>query len=1337
MRLAVRICASVTLLVVALAAGGRAQESDLASPTEPTLYLVATAHLDTQGRWTIQDVIRDCIPTTLERNFALLDRYPGYVFNFEGAFRYGLIKEYYPEHYRRLKAYVAAGRWKVAGSWLDAVDVNIPAPESLIRHALYGNGFFQREFGQVSRDVFLPDGFGFAFSLPAVAAHCGLLGFSTQRLPRTAAAGMPFDIGLWEGVDGSRLIAALDPGPYATGLDHDLSSDSTWIAAIEEQTVRSGHSIGYTYFGTGDRGGAPSEASVSWMERSLNGAGPLVVRPAASDQLARDLTRSLKGDLAIGLRPGIPLGSLDRLPNYRGELRITDQGVGAYTSQAAMKRWNRKNELLASAAEPAAVMAHWLGAQRYPHATLHEAWKRFLWHQFHDDLNGTSIPEAYVFSWNDQLISMNQFAEVLRASAGAVSRAMDTQVRNGQGLLVYNPLSIPREDIVVAQVRFPQGIPREVRIYDYDDREIPAQSRPLDDGRVEVVFLAQAPPFGFALYQLRGSHIPNPHNTGLRADRSMLENHRYRVGLDRAGDIVSIYDKSAGRELLSGPLQLQIITDRPEEWPAREIDYADLMAAPRHLVGRPATINVLEDGPARVTLEVERRTAGSTFRQRISLAAGDAGNQVVIANEIDWRTPGALVKAAFPLAVANETTTYDLRLGTIERPVNRPELYEVPAQRWADLTDRDGTYGVAILNESRYGWDRPDERTLRLTLVRTPAVNERWDRLRDQETQDFGRHHTTFALCGHTGDWREGAVPWEAERLNQPLRAFQVPSHRGWLGKRFSFVEVSPPTVAVRALKLAEEGDEIVIRLQEIAGQPVDEVLVRFAAPVATFREINGAEESLASPPSGEGTVAGPAALQHGAIRLSLGAYQPRTLALRLEAPAKLLDRAEMVPVALPFNVDGISNANDPTDGDFDGRGHSLDGDLLPGILSRQGVAFRTGPRKPGWANMVACQEQRIAIPQGEFDRLYLLAAAIDGDRMATFTIEPRFVENYTTDLWIQDWSEPIGQWNSRVQGDRRITDPARIAPAYLKPATVAWVGTHRHDGLGQTEPYVATNLFRYTIELPHETSTVVLPNDDRVRILAVTAGRNPNDVARPTQPIIAPTQRIYVGIHAPRWDFIDVTQVTLSTPVPDATIHYTLDGSPPQAGSPLYTEPITLTETTSVKARAFTDGMDNDYVAEATFVRQAPRPPSGAAALQAGLRCHYYEGEWDSLPDPADLTSQREAIVPAVGIPDFARPENFLLVFEGLLEVPRKGIYTFSLAPDDGSVLEIGGECIVGSDGLRGELERRNNVALLPGTHPVRLLYFQRSGEAALQLSWEGPRLPRESVPVSAWSLH
>ena len=199
--------------------GGDAPKPQTDLSKDKTLYVVSTAHLDTQWNWTIQDTIRGHVPNTLRGNFAHFEKFPHYVFSFEGAFRYMLAKEYYPADYARLKGYVAKGRWAVAGSFVDACDVNIPSPESLIRQVLFGNGYFRREFGKTSRDVFLPDCFGFGYALPSIAAHCGVKGFSSQKLTWGCWTNIPFsNIGRWIGPDGASVVAVLQPGAYNSSV---------------------------------------------------------------------------------------------------------------------------------------------------------------------------------------------------------------------------------------------------------------------------------------------------------------------------------------------------------------------------------------------------------------------------------------------------------------------------------------------------------------------------------------------------------------------------------------------------------------------------------------------------------------------------------------------------------------------------------------------------------------------------------------------------------------------------------------------------------------------------------------------------------------------------------------------------------------------------------------------------------------------------------------------------------------------------------------------------------------------------------------------------------------
>ncbi|MGH9665343.1 MAG: alpha-mannosidase, partial [Bryobacteraceae bacterium] len=494
---------------------------------QPTLYVVGYAHLDTQWRWEYPQVIREYIPKTMRDNFALFEKYPHYIFNFTGANRYRMMKEYYPADYARVKQYVAQGRWFPAGSSVEEGDVNAPSAESLIRQILYGNEFFRREFGKASAEYMLPDCFGFPAYLPSILAHAGIEGFSTQKLtwgsaapvggansPEDTPPGIPFNVGIWDGPDGHSVLAALNPGSYGSRVTDDLGKDPQWLTRVNLDGKIGGLFTDYHYYGTGDTGGAPDENSVKMVEESVTGSGPLRVVSSDADQMFLDIVKS---DRASGL------------PHYKGDLELTNHSAGSLTSEAYQKRWNRKNELLADAAEKASVAAAWLGGRPYPIHRLNRAWNLVMGGQFHDIMAGTATPKAYEYSWNDDVIAMNQFANVLTDATAAIASGMNTAGK-GVSLVVYNPLSIAREDVVEANVYFSNGLPKAVRVTGPDGKPVPAQVEAGNGGAAKVVFLAIAPSVGYAVYDVQAA-ASSAASSPLKVTESSLENARYRIRL--------------------------------------------------------------------------------------------------------------------------------------------------------------------------------------------------------------------------------------------------------------------------------------------------------------------------------------------------------------------------------------------------------------------------------------------------------------------------------------------------------------------------------------------------------------------------------------------------------------------------------------------------------------------------------------------------------------------------------------------------------------------------------------------------------------------------------------
>lgn len=1019
-------------------------------------YLVSDAHFDSQWNWDVQRSIIEYIPKTLDQNLFLLAKYPDYVFNFEGGIKYDWMKEYYPHQYELIKQYIREGRWHIAGSTWDATDPNIPSIESFTRNILYGQLFYRDEFGVESTDIFLPDCFGFGWTLPTVAAHCGLIGFSTQKLmwrhrPFHGNSKIPFEIGLWQGVDGSRIMAVMDAHNYTTKWRYeDLSESKQLLRMTEGSPIKTV----YHYYGTGDTGGAPTIESVRAMELGVNGNGPVEIISATSDQLFQDY---------------LPYDKHPELPVWNGELLMDVHATGCYTSQAAMKLYNRRNELLADAAERSAVAADWLGASAYPSQTLSEAWKRFIWHQFHDDLTGTSIPRAYEFSWNDELISLGQFANVLTSSVGAVSKALDTNVK-GTPLVIYNPAGFPVTDIIEVSV---PGTPANVSIYDDKGKKVPHQVIGRQDGAVKMLIRASAPAAGYAVYEVRkgGGGQASP---ALKATGSSLENSIYKITLGANGDIVSIVDKRNGKELVKEgkAVRLALFTENESfSWPAWEIIKKTIDAEPVSIDGN-VKISVVEKGPVRASVCVERTYGESVFRQYIRLTQGGQDDRIDIYNDIDWQSTNTLLKAEFPLNVTNEKAVYDLGVGSVERGNNTQTAYEVYAQQWADLTDADRSYGVSVMNDCKYGWDKPNDNTIRLTLLHTPKTKGGYAY---QDKQDLGHHTFTYSIVGHAGDYRDGRTVMKAEVLNQPLQAFVASKSKGPLGRSFSFAASLNDNVALRALKKAEKSDEYVVRFYETTGKQAQDAVVSFAANIVSAKELNGVEDEI-----------GDVRFEGNKLNFAIKPFGMKTFKVKLAAPASTVAPVKSLPVELPYNTKTASYNAYRSDVNFDGKGNSFAAELVPATIDFKGVRFNIGSSEA--ENGVKCRRDTIALPAGNYNKLYIVAASTRYDNNAVFTVDGKEHK-----LLVPYYSGFIGQW-----GHTGHTE------GYLKPADIVFAGTHQHNMIQNKDlPYEFTYMFCSSIDIPAGASQLILPDDPRIVVFAVTLADDRNNTIVPASDIL------------------------------------------------------------------------------------------------------------------------------------------------------------------------------------------------------------------------------------------
>lgn len=1044
MNISIRISAITIALAMLCPASVFAEETSDKKGT-PELHMVSNAHLDTQWKWTVKQTVDDYLPNTLWQNFYLFEKYPEYVFNFEGAVKYAMIKEYYPEAFEKLKQYVKQGRWRVSGSSWEASDVLVPSSESLFRNILLGQEFFKKEFGTKSCDIMLPDCFGFPYNLPTIANHCGLLGFSTQKLRWRYARfhdgrKWPFEFGIWKGVDGSRILAVAHGYDYNWNPSEDISDNALIKRSIEESPIN----MAYRYYGSAssamqaDRGGSPTPSAVEWIVRSQKNEKDYKIRMSGSDDVFREWKHLLNEDV---------------LPVHDGELLMDTHGTGCYTAMAAMKRMNRENELAANAAESISVMTELTGVAKYQKWQIENAWKRFLWHQFHDDLTGTSIPEAYYLSWNDELIAGNQFENIIESSLEAVVSGMKTDVK-GVPVAVYNPVTSENEDIFTVKLPLDRNI-AGYTAYDSKGRKMKTQVLSKDDKEIMLAVASQSKPLSVEIYEFQPQKRMPVFRSSLSTSDRMIENAIWKVSVNEQGDICSIVDKRCGRELVKPGDAFSIDVfenNKSDQWPAWEIYKSTLDSEPVS-VSDDVEVEVEEDGPLKSVLKVSRRYRHSRIIQRIVLTDGASDDRIDVVTTVDWKEEGKLMKASFPTSVTAAKATYDIGLGQVMRGNNSNKAYEVYAQQWADISSED--YGITVFTNGKYGWDKPDDNTLRLTLFHSPSAKK--NRYVHHRTHDWGVHTFTYSIMGHSGTLNPSEISIDADRMSQQKVAMPVSRHDGWLGRIYSILSSSSSDYRVRCLKKAEDGDGYIVRLYETSGNPQSEGCLTFASDISSAEEVNGLEEYL-----------GKAEFSGNRLSFTSSAYAPKTFRVKFECLRSPFKK-NMEAVSLPYDRIAITTDAFPSIGRMDGEWRSYAAEMIPDTLHYRNVPFIFG--EADYPNAVTCRGQKLSLPEGT-SKVYILAASAESDREAVFVsgeMKYRF--------GIPSWTGYFGQ----------STMKDYPAP-FVKDADIAYAGNHRHHCTMRNEACESTYMFMY--EMPVQGGNLILPMDEDIRILAMTAVR-------------------------------------------------------------------------------------------------------------------------------------------------------------------------------------------------------------------------------------------------------
>ena len=751
--------------------------------TSHHITAIGHAHIDTAWNWPIRETIRKCA-RTFSTVLRYMESHPDYRFLCSQPAQYLWMRKYYPSIFADIKMAIERGQWEISGSmWVEA-DCNIPSGESLIRQILHGKNFFIDEFGSEPRDLWQPSGYGFTAALPQILKKSGVDWFFTQKKWKVGENEFPHDSFNWQGLDGSEVFSHISP----------LDIDECNLTA--EEIIHSQRD-----FRDADR------ASSSLVPFGFSGGGPTL------DQIERvSRYKDFEG------LPKVEIGTLldffehalldtSEPPVWRGEIHQGQNG-GAFTSQAFTKMMNRRCEFLLRDAEMLQVIMNQLGEidlltkmpaiDKVPlwdvqgnikakqgnltARALDRAWKLLLLNQSHHIISGSSIHWVYE---DCRIDYANIEAIALAVRNTAMKKLSDLVATNDltDPVVIFNSLAQIRHEVV----DLPSGELALVTVPQCGYTVISSDSK----GNL---------PEGYAAVKVESTD-----------EGFTIFNGLITLEINHSGLITSLYDVENSREVLadySVANVFQLHKDYPNSRSAGDLDFF-YNETVENLTDH-GIVNIVHQSSLRAVIHVSRAFGQSQIEQDIVINAGS--RRVDFKTEVDWQERDRLLKVCFPVNVMSHRASYETQFGHVERSTHENTAqdvaqFEVPAQKWADLSEAD--YGVALMNDCKYGYDIKGN-NMRLTLLKSATSP-------DPEA-DRGVHQFTYSIFPHRGSLQDGGVIEEAYALNVPLLLQKTDKHDGTLPLEKSFFSVNRAGVFIEAVKLAErsvDAGDTIIRLYE------------------------------------------------------------------------------------------------------------------------------------------------------------------------------------------------------------------------------------------------------------------------------------------------------------------------------------------------------------------------------------------------------------------------------------------------------------------------------------------------------------------------------------------
>ena len=781
-------------------------------PGHVVVHMIGNAHIDPVWMWRM-DEGRAEVLATYRSAIELMRETPGFIFSSGGAVTYRWVQADDPALFAAIRQRVAEGRWSLVNGWWLQPDCNIPAGESLAGQGLYGQLALTEMFGRRAVTGYNVDSFGHAGSLPQILAGCGLINYVFFRPQPFHEKDLPGTLFWWESDDGSRVLTSRPPLHYPS---HGGDLIDRIDMAAEQAPPDVGHVM--CFYGVGNHGGGPSRENLASILKAMDHLDGLEVRFGSTDRFFQ---------LVRGIGASLPVVH-DELQHH---------ARGCYSAVSKIKWYNRKCETALLTAEKAAALGHLYWGADYPRVLLTRAWERVLFNQFHDILAGTSLREACEDTYRDYEESLTIAGSALGSALQALADRIDMQSQD-RCLLVFNPLSWQWQGPVDAAV-IPTEVwnedwpglfrPGVVRLWDDEGREVPTQVTAIEHRGahyvVHLTFWADLPALGYRCYRFSLPEDaptwapPGPASLAAQSTPE-IENNHLRLTVDaQSGWLVSLFDKASGVEMLGDAGGVPLIIDDPSDTWSHDVVAFDQVLDRCHADGK---VYLVEQGPVRQVVRAVFEWGCSTITCDYVLYAQSA--QVIVDLAVDWHEQLKALKIAFPWSFQNAQSTSSVPYGSICR---LDDGGEEPCQAWVDVSGEKAgaVYGVAVLNDCKYSYGVLDGE-LRMTILRSPVYAFHRPRQIQPgvlyEYTDQGEQRVRMALVPHAGTWEEGGVVRAAEALNARPAVREFEAGSGDWPAAASLVRCSAPNVILAAVKLAEKGNDLIVRAVETLGQETD-----------------------------------------------------------------------------------------------------------------------------------------------------------------------------------------------------------------------------------------------------------------------------------------------------------------------------------------------------------------------------------------------------------------------------------------------------------------------------------------------------------------------------------